>query len=102
MGSGLRKKSNHKGLNYAFNKCYIQHKDYNKWNAYCIHNDIRISPAPTQKGPRPEEWRVEVRLGPYKRGEKAYLTPNVYTADNIFQEIERIKKYYYDKRKVND
>ena len=40
MGSGLKKKSNHKGLSHAFNKCYTPHKDYNKWNTYCIHNDI--------------------------------------------------------------
>ena len=98
MGSGLKKKSNHKGLSYAFNNCYVPHKDYNKWDTYCIHNNIRVSPAPTQSGLYPEEWRVEIRLGPYKRGEKAYLTPNVYTVDNIFQEIERIKKYYYDKK----
>ena len=42
---------------------------------------------------------IEVRLGPYKKGEKAYLTPNVYTIHNVFQEIERMKKYYYDKKK---
>jgi hypothetical protein len=35
----------------------------------------------------PEEWRIEIRIGPYKRGEKAYLSPNVYTADNIWEGI---------------
>jgi hypothetical protein len=46
----------------------------------------------------PEEWRIEVRIGPYKKGEKAYLSPNVYTADNIGRELYNMKKYYYDKR----
>jgi len=99
MGSGLKKRKAHKGLTYAFNSCYKPHKDHDVWNAYCINNDIRISPKPTQQGLSPEEWRVEIRLGVFKKDEKAYLTPNVYIVDNIFQEIERIKKYYYDKRK---
>ena len=47
---------------------------------------------------QPEEWRIDVRLGPYKRGEKNYLSPNVYTADIIHQELYNMMKYYYDKR----
>ena len=93
MGSGLRKKSNYKGLNTGF----VPTKEQYSWDVYCANNNIRISPAPTQKGIYPDEWRIEVRLGPYKRGEKAYLSPNVYTAENIWQEIYNMKKYYYDK-----
>jgi hypothetical protein len=93
MGSGLKKKSNYKGL-----MSYEPSPEELKWSRYCIRNNIRISPKPTQQGMYPEEWRIEVRIGPYKKGEKAYLSPNVYTADNIGRELYNMKKYYYDKR----
>tara|TARA_X000001382_G_scaffold113983_1_gene92050 strand:- start:2152 stop:2487 length:336 start_codon:yes stop_codon:yes gene_type:complete len=102
MGSGLRKKSNHKGLTYAYNNCYTPHKDHIKWDTYCINNNIRISPVPTERGPRPEEWRIEVRLGPYKKGEKGYLSPNVYDCHSILIELERMKRYYYDKNTLQN
>jgi len=98
MGSGVKKKSNYKGLTHAFNKCYTANKDADIWHKYCIDNDIRISPVPTETGMFPEEWRISVCLGPYKRGEKAYISPNVYTIHNIHQQLEISKKYYYDKR----
>jgi len=94
MGSGLKKKSNYKGLNTGF----IPSEEQMEWSKYCIRNNIRISPAPTQQGLYPEEWRIEIRIGPYKKGEKPYLSPNVYTADNIWEELYNMKKYYYDKR----
>ena len=47
----------------------------------------------------PEEWRIGICLGPYKKGEKPYISPNVYTVDNIFEEMENMKKYYYNKKK---
>ena len=72
-----------------------EHVEYDR---YCVNNNIRISPKPTTQGMYPEEWRIEVRIGPYKKGEKAYLSPNVYTAENIHQELYNMKKYYYDKR----
>jgi hypothetical protein len=93
MGSGLKKKSNYKGL-----MVYEPSPEEASWSRYCIRNNIRISPKPTQQGMYPEEWRIEVRIGPYKKGEKAYLSPNVYTADNIWKELYNMKKYYYDKR----
>tara|TARA_B100000029_G_scaffold288867_1_gene282619 strand:+ start:672 stop:971 length:300 start_codon:yes stop_codon:yes gene_type:complete len=73
---------------------------YDKWNLYCMDNDIRVFPIPVEKGMYPEEWRIGICLGPYKKGEKPYISPNVYTADNIFEEIANMKKYYYDKRKT--
>ena len=94
-----KKKSNYKGLSATQ---WFPTEEYNKWNSYCVDNNIRIAPQPTQRGLYPEEWRISVTLGPYKRGEKSYLSPNVYTADNIYEEMERMKKYYYDKRKTND
>ena len=54
---------------------------------------------PTKPGLFPEEWYIEIRLGPYKKGEKAHLSPSVYTHENIHQEIRRMQKYYYDKHK---
>lgn len=94
MGSGLKKKTKHKGLNTGF----MPSEEQTKWSRYCIDNNIRISPVPTQRGMHPEEWRIAISVGPYKRGEKPYLSPNVYTADNIWQELYNMKKYYYDKR----
>ena len=94
MGSGVKKKKGYKGLNTGFTPSAAQVE----YDRYCVNNDIRISPKPTQQGMHPEEWRIEVRIGSYKKGEKAYLSPNVYTAENIHQELYNMKKYYYDKR----
>ena len=94
MGSGVKKKKSYVGLNTNF----IPTTEQYEWLRYCINNNIRISPVPTTKGPQPEEWRIEVRIGPYKRGETGYLSPNVYTSDNIWQELFNMSKYYYDKR----
>ena len=47
----------------------------------------------------PEEWRIGICLGPYKKREKPYVSPNVYTADNIWHEMAAMKKYYYNKKK---
>ena len=88
MGSGLKKKKSYKGLNNGFTPTQEQIE----WHRYCVNNNIRISPKPTQQGMQPEEWRIEVRLGPYKKGEKAFLSPNVYTVDNIWQELYNMKK----------
>ena len=81
---------------------WIPHEDYHKWNSYCVDNDIRLALIPTTRGSYSEEWRICISLGPYKRGEKVYLSPNVYIIDNVYEELERMKKYYYDKRKTND
>lgn len=94
-----KKKKGYKGLKGTE---WTPHKEYHKWDRYCVEHDIRLFPIPTTRGMYPEEWRIGVCLGPYKRGEKPYVSPNVYTVDNIYQEMEKMKKYYYDKRKVND
>ena len=77
-----KKKSNYKGLSSTK---WFPTKEYNKWESYCVDNNIRLFPVPTTKGLYPEEWRIGVCLGPYKKGEKPYLSPNVYTVDNIYQ-----------------
>ncbi len=97
MGSGLKKrKGKQKKTLCAYD--FIPTKEHIKWDDYCIKNNIRISPKPTQRGMEPEEWRIEIRVGPYQKGEKAYLSPNAYTAESIHQELYNMKKYYYDKR----
>ena len=69
-----KKKSNYKGLSSTK---WFPTKEYNKWESYCVDNNIRLFPVPTTKGLYPEEWRIGVCLGPYKKGEKPYLSPNV-------------------------
>ena len=73
MGSGLKKKKSYKGLNNGFTPTPEQIE----WHRYCVNYNIRISPKPTQQGMQPEEWRIEGRLGPYKKGEK----PKVWVFD---------------------
>ena len=88
------KKETHKGLSYNYPT--MTNKE-NKINIWCINNNVRISPKPTKPGMFPEEWYIEIRLGPYKTGEKAHLSPNIYTFENIHQEVRKMQKYYYDK-----
>ena len=45
----------------------------------------------------PDNWHIEVRLGPYTKGEKGYVSPNVYDRKNIWKEYYLMCKYYYDK-----
>ena len=90
MGSGLRSKKKNKWMpQYMATEEQIKHRDY------CIKNDIRISPAGIKDDPN--HWRIEIRLGPYKRGEKGYVSPNIYDKDTIWIEYYRMCKYYYDK-----
>ena len=62
---------------------------------FCRRNDIRISPLAIRDDP--DHWRIEIRLGPYKRGEKGNIAPNIYDKDTIWIEYYRMCKYYYDK-----
>ena len=75
-----------------------EHIEYDR---YCINNNIRISPKPTQQGMYPEEWRVEVRIGPYKKGEKPNLSPDVYGPGEIQKQIYKASIYYYNKYELN-
>ncbi|OUV25957.1 MAG: hypothetical protein CBC57_03605 [Euryarchaeota archaeon TMED97] len=89
--AAIKKRKNYKGLGTDF----MPTKEQLKWDKYCIENDIRISPWPVSQGLNPEEWRVAVSLGSdYKT---IYKTPNTYFADEIWQEVYKTKKYYYDK-----
>ena len=88
------KNNTHKGLCFEYPS---MNKEERKINIWCINNNVRINPIPTKPGLFPEEWKIEIRLGSYKKGEKAHLSPSVYTHDNIHQEIRRMQKYYYEK-----
>jgi|TARA_R110000787_G_scaffold91324_1_gene192607 hypothetical protein len=88
------KNNTHKGLCFEYPS---MNKEERKINIWCINNNVRINPVPTKPGMFPEEWKIEIRLGSYKTGEKPHLSPSVYTHDNIHQEIRRMQKYYYEK-----
>ncbi len=89
--AAIKKRKNYKGLG----KDFIATDEQLKWDKFCIKNNIIISPSPVTTGFYPEEWRVAVSLGSdYKT---IYKTPNAYLADEIWQEVYKTKKYYYDK-----
>ena len=69
-----------------------------KWFNYCINNNIRISPVPTTRGLQPGKWKIEIRLGPYQKDEKAHRSPLFYDSKEIWPEIYKTMKFYYDKR----
>jgi|TARA_B100001059_G_scaffold85935_1_gene84025 hypothetical protein len=95
MGSGLKKPKNYKGLNkYHENLNNEEQLHFN----YCINNNYRISPKPATKGLFPDSWYVEVRLGLYKKGEKAHISPISYDDKGIWPAIKKARKYYYEKR----
>jgi hypothetical protein len=64
---------------------------------YCVRNNIRISPKGIQNDP--DHWKIEIRMGPYKRGERANEAPSIYCRKTVWPEFYRMCKYYYDKRK---
>jgi len=92
MGSGL--KSRKKRDNYSLPQ-YLANENELKWYDYCVKNEIRISPIGIHKDPN--NWHIEVRLGPYKKGEQGYVSPNVYDRESIWKEYYLMCKYYYDK-----
>jgi len=88
--------ANYRGLSF---KHPMMTREENVINIWCIDNNVRIGPVPTKQGPFPDEWRIEIRLGAYKRGEKNHLSPSIYTYENVHQEVRRMQKHYYDKHK---
>tara|TARA_R100001460_G_scaffold33140_1_gene64796 strand:- start:4890 stop:5177 length:288 start_codon:yes stop_codon:yes gene_type:complete len=89
--AAIKKKKNYIGLGTSF----VATEEQIKWDKYCIENNIRVSPWPVSSGFYPEEWRVAVSLGSnYKT---IYKTPKTYLVDEIWQEVYKTKKYYYDK-----
>ena len=94
MGSGLRKKKGKSEWEY-----YIP--DEEDWKAlrHCINNNIRICMIPMEQGMDPRNFKISVALGPYQRGEKVNLSPNIYSKEIIVQEMYKAMKYYYDKHR---
>lgn len=74
---------------------YVPTPDEQEWLRYCNNNNIRISPwgVPNDMN----SWKVCVNLGPYVRGEKCNLSPFIYNREQIWPEIYKMCKYYYDK-----
>lgn len=92
MGSGFKKKKGKSEWEY-----YNPTEDDRKAFEYCVRNNIRISMVPMQQGMDPKDFKISVALGPYQRGEKVNLSPNIYSKEIIVQEMYKAMKYYYDK-----
>lgn len=75
---------------------YLASEEENKAYRYCVRNNIRISYKGIQDDA--DHWRIEVRLGPYVKGEKAYVSPEIYDRKTVSAAYYKMCKYYYDKR----
>jgi|TARA_X000001316_G_C922351_1_gene37524 hypothetical protein len=76
---------------------YIPSEEEEKWKLFCTRNNIRISPYGI-KGDE-NHWRICINLGPYKRGEECNFAPHIYDRNQIWPELYKMCKYYYDKYK---
>jgi len=68
-----------------------------KWCKYCIDNNIRISPMGIKE--TIGKWRIGISIGPYIKGEKPHIAPNIYDVDTVWPSYYKMCKYYYDKNK---
>ena len=73
---------------------YIPSEDERTWFAYCIRNDIRISPygISDQIG----KWKIGISTPEDHR--KVYYAPHIYDKDTIWPSVYNYMKYYYEKR----
>ena len=55
---------------------YLPNKEERAAYNYCVKNNIRISPVGIKEDS--QRWRIEIRMGPYKRGERANVSPSIY------------------------
>jgi hypothetical protein len=74
---------------------YYADAEETKARDFCVRNNIRISPLGIYNDP--DHWRIGINIGPYKRGEKPNISPNIYDKNTIWQEYYKFCKYYYDK-----
>ena len=81
MGSGL--KSRKKRDNYSLPQ-YLANENELTCRDYRVRNDIRISPIGISKDPN--HWHIEVRLGPYTKGKKGYVSHNLSGRKRIWNE----------------
>ena len=94
MGSGLRSKKRKELYKMP---SYTPSREEVKMYSYCVDNNIRISPRGIREAPG--NWKIEIRFGLYKKGEKSYIAPQVYDRDTIWVEYFKMCKYYYDKHR---
>ena len=73
MGSGFKKKKDKNEFEY-----YKPDKKDLEACRYCTRNNIRISYEPLERGMNPENFKIRVCLGPYKKYEKPHLSPQAY------------------------
>ena len=74
---------------------YLANNEEEEAYRYCVRNNIRISPIGMKEDN--QSWKIEIRLGPYKRGERDNISPSIYDKYTIWPEYYRMCKYYYDK-----
>ncbi len=73
---------------------YIPTEEQRKAGEYCIKKDIRIFPVCIESG---KLWKIGINLGPYKKGEKPNLSPEVYGPGEIQKQMYIASVYYYNK-----
>jgi hypothetical protein len=76
---------------------YLANKKEKMAYEYCVRNNIRISPIGMKEDN--QAWKIEIRLGPYKKGERPNVSPSIYDKYTIWPEYYRMCRYYYDKYK---
>jgi len=74
---------------------YLPNEEERAAYNYCVRNNIRISPIGIKEDS--QKWKIEIRMGPYKRGERANVSPSIYDKHTIWPEYYRMCKYYYEK-----
>ncbi len=74
---------------------YFATKEEIQASMFCIRNNFRISPVGIYG--EKNKWRISVNIGPYKKGEKQNISPQVYDQHSIWPEYYRICKYYFIK-----
>ena len=65
------------------------------WYAYCVRNNIRISPGAVQGDI--DHWHIDVCLD----GKKWHRSPEKYDRETIWNKYYQICRYYHDKAKNN-
>ena len=55
---------------------YLANNEEKEAYRYCVRNNIRISPIGMKEDN--QSWKIEIRLGPYKRGERGNISPSIY------------------------
>ncbi len=73
---------------------YTSNKLKNKAWEYLVKHKIRIYPVCVEFK---KKWKVGINLGPYKKGEKAHVSPDCYKPGECQAQMYKTCIYYYDK-----